>query len=90
MLIADSLQNGRISPRTSSQQSVQSAHSDKASKASVSPRPNHAGENEADPTSPQQTNAVSHAAKVARMQAPALQGFAGGVPEKIDEGDEPD
>jgi len=38
----------------------------------------------------QQTNAVNHAAKIARMEAPASQGFAGGVPEKIDEGDEPD
>lgn len=29
--------NGRVSPRTSSQHSVKSAHSDKASKASASP-----------------------------------------------------
>lgn len=66
----------------------------------MSPRPTHTGETDTDPTSPavkaemraslQQTNAVNHAAKIARMEAPASQGFAGGVPEKIDEGDEPD
>jgi hypothetical protein len=43
-------------------------------------------------SSPQQQNAVSHAAKVARMEVPAdaAQGLAGGVPPKIEEGIEPD
>lgn len=105
-------QNGRVSPRTSSQQSVQSvqsAHSDKASRASAGDTsPQHANVRlpnsdeigqptiastvqTADPKmSAQQAQNDSHAAKVARMEVQARQGFAGGIPPKIDEDVEPD
>ena len=36
--------------------------------------------------SPQSMNADSHSAKMNRMEAPAEQGFAGGIPPKIEEG----
>ncbi|EON65167.1 hypothetical protein W97_04404 [Coniosporium apollinis CBS 100218] len=102
-------QNGRVSPRTSSQQSVQSAHSDKASKASAGdtspqhanvrlPNSNEIGQSTMPSTvqttdpklSAQQAQNDSHAAKVARMEVQASQGFAGGIPPKIDEDVEPD
>ncbi|ORY12027.1 white collar-1 transcript variant 2 [Clohesyomyces aquaticus] len=98
-------QNGRVSPRASSQHSQQS---DKSRKSS-SPRHNQhilPNNNVGDPSgqpsmssttapgtglqSPQQTNNVSHAAKVARMEGAASQGYGGGIPPKIDEGVEPD
>ncbi|KAF2466705.1 white collar [Lindgomyces ingoldianus] len=96
-------QNGRVSPRASSQHSQQS---DK-SKTSASPRHNQsilpntlsdtAVQSTIPPTSahaekrsPQQSNTDSHAAKVARMEVAASQGYGGGIPPKIDEGVEPD
>ncbi|KAF2500535.1 blue light regulator 1 [Lophium mytilinum] len=94
-------QNGRVSPRTSSQHSQKS---DSASKAAGAPRlskpllPNLPAQSAAsDPstkptatTLAQQASAESHAAKVARMEIGASDGFSGGVPAKIDEGHEPD
>ncbi|TKA73729.1 hypothetical protein B0A49_03176 [Cryomyces minteri] len=80
--------NGRASPRTSSQQSAQSAASDKAS---ISPSLGAPNINAAPPIkedeqkpSPKQQNADSHAAKVARMEV------EGGIPPKIEEDVEPD
>jgi small neutral amino acid transporter SnatA (MarC family) len=43
----------------------------------------------AEMASPQQANSDRHAAKVARMEASASQGYGGGIPEKIEEGVEP-
>ncbi|KAF1982040.1 hypothetical protein K402DRAFT_397929 [Aulographum hederae CBS 113979] len=89
-------QNGRVSPRTSSQQSV---HSDKASRASASPKHNLATEVSASSTpkastkggpGAQEAQSISHAAKVARMEAIPIPGFSGGVPPKIDEVVEPE
>jgi len=80
-------QNGRVSPRTPSGQSVHSAAtSDRASKASASPK--HSLEADSTPNA-QQANAVSHAAKVARMEQKPEPGFTGGIPAKIDEDVEP-
>jgi hypothetical protein len=91
------VQNGRVSPRHSSQKS----QSDQ-SKHSVSPRhnqailPNVLIENGAKAGSslpqrtPQQVGQDSHAAKVARMEASASQGYTGGIPTKIDEDVEPE
>ncbi|KAF2813964.1 uncharacterized protein BDZ99DRAFT_459710, partial [Mytilinidion resinicola] len=91
-------QNGRVSPRTSSQKS------DSASKAAGAPRPSKpippnlpghsaALDSSTRPTaitSAQQASADSHAAKVARMEVGASDGLSGGVPAKIDEDHEPD
>jgi hypothetical protein len=86
-----------VSPRHSSQKS----QSDQ-SKHSISPRHNQAilpnvfNENgtQADPSfplrTPQQVGQDSHAAKIARMEASASQGYTGGIPAKIDEGVEPE
>ncbi|KAF2870996.1 PAS domain-containing protein [Massariosphaeria phaeospora] len=93
-------QNGRVSPRNSSQHS----QSDR-SRRSASPRhsqnslsnaiPENGDESSIDPMlahagrrTPQQVNSDSHAAKVARMEGPS-EGF-GGIPPKIEEDIEPD
>ncbi|KAF2760706.1 hypothetical protein EJ05DRAFT_473331 [Pseudovirgaria hyperparasitica] len=84
-------QNGRVSPRTSSQHSA-SAQSDKGSKGSktsASPRGHIIGKPDSQ-TSPKQVSADNHNAKVARMEVAASQGLSGGVPPKIDEGVEPE
>ena len=98
-------QNGRVSPRASSQHSTQSEKSRKG----ASPRqnqpilPNKISETGAQSSipstlaagiaagkrSPSQQNSDSHAAKVARMEVAASQGLSGGIPPKIDEGIEP-
>jgi hypothetical protein len=39
--------------------------------------------------SPQTQNVDSHNAKTARMEAGPAEGFGGGIPSKIEEGDEP-
>jgi hypothetical protein len=39
---------------------------------------------------PGQASVDSHVSKVARMEATAPQGYGGGIPTRIDEGDEPD
>ena len=97
------VQNGRVSPRTSSQHSQQS---DK-SKKSASPRhtqtilPNTIAETGQQSSIPSamappdvktahQMSSDAHAAKVARMEVAASQGYGGGIPPKIDEGIEPD
>jgi PAS domain S-box-containing protein len=90
------LQNGRVSPRNS-QPSVKtkSCPSDKASKTSDSPT-SPTGANDIPPISPAEKRAsaheasmLSHAAKVARMEAPAHKGRSSGVPHSIEEADEP-
>ncbi|KAL6721046.1 hypothetical protein ACLMJK_000146 [Lecanora helva] len=87
-------ENGRVTPRTSSQKS------DKESGKSASPaRTNSYGsvpgvDQTLDPRvghgnqqrSPQGLNADSHNAKTARMEATASQGYGGGIPAKIEEG----
>src|SRR4051812_3856370 len=95
-------QNGRVSPRTPSQQSVHSAHSEKGSKASASPlhnqtilpQHNAVGGPSSIPSTLEKkdsnSNADSHAAKVARMEVAASQGLSGGIPPKIEEVAEPD
>lgn len=93
-------QNGRVSPRNSqasqsdkSKKSVSPHHNqtilpntgpETAAHAATSSTPPH-GEKR----SSQQLNNDSHAAKIARMEAIASQGFSGGIPAKIDEGIEP-
>ncbi|EMF08685.1 uncharacterized protein SEPMUDRAFT_151664 [Sphaerulina musiva SO2202] len=92
--------NGRVSPRTPSQHSVQSAQSDKASKASASPRHNltktepspsdgaHAAH--ADGTSRESPNKTTHRPQQGPEGFAATMEGAVGVPGKIDEGIEPD
>lgn len=75
--------HGRVSPRTSSQQSVQS---DKASRASVSPRNSII---KIETGLPGQGDATDDAARHAVSGHPAMEGAAG-VPESIEEGIEPD
>ncbi|KAF2084495.1 hypothetical protein K490DRAFT_48836 [Saccharata proteae CBS 121410] len=81
--------------RWAKQQSVQSGTSDKASKASASPRTKPVSlKNNGEPGSssiPSTTEQVSggpnsHAAKVARMEPAMSQGLGGSIPPKIDEG----
>ncbi|KAF2716199.1 hypothetical protein K431DRAFT_323971 [Polychaeton citri CBS 116435] len=88
--------NGRVSPRTSSQQSVQSAHSDKASKASASPRHQPKAESPigqngstSNAATPINNPASPKAIKPTEGHAAHMEG-ASGVPDKIDEGIEPD
>lgn len=85
--LATLLQNGRVSPRTSN-------HSDKQSGSPARPTAIAAVEcrvlpnalPSADSRSPQDVNADSHAAKMARMEAAASRGYGGGIPAKIEEG----
>lgn len=80
-----------MSPRTSS------LPSDKQSSSPAQSVIHAPNEQRAPPTpapsqerkSPQRVNAESHAAKTARMEATASQGFGGGIPPKIEEGIEP-
>ena len=93
--IADGvMQNGRVTPRTSSQQSdkgsaspvrTNSLNSISALEQQTTKAPPLAQERQ----SPQSINAGSHNAKMARMEAPATQGHGGGIPPKIEEGIEP-
>lgn len=80
-------QNGRVSPRTSSQSEKQSSSpvhptilAAKEARVASSPVTSLGRQ------SPQSLNADSHAAKMARMEAAASQGFGGGIPAKIEEG----
>ncbi|MCJ1477056.1 blue light receptor [Lambiella insularis] len=81
-------QNGRASPRTTSSQ-----HSDyqSASPTTTSPILPSESQNGFSPEkrSPQAQNTDSHNAKTSRMEAVATHGYAGGIPSKIEEGDEP-
>lgn len=87
-------QNGRVSPRASSQQSDK--HS-AASQSTSSPRqssPLTTSMMVNDSTfpekrSPQAVNADSHNAKTARMEAASSHGYGGGIPAKIEEDEEP-
>lgn len=88
-------QNGRVSPRASSQQSDR--HS-AASQSTSSPRQSsplttnmiiNESTFQTEKRSPQAVNAESHNAKTARMEAASSQGYGGGIPAKIEEGEEP-
>ncbi|KAI9725087.1 MAG: hypothetical protein M1812_000363 [Candelaria pacifica] len=88
-------QNGRVSPRTSSQQSdgklsASPVHSSPVGgdifNSNGNPPPSTM---QPDRVSPQIANADSHAAKTARMEAIASHGYGGGIPAKIEEGIEP-
>lgn len=93
-------QNGRVSPRTTSQHSVHSAGSDKASKTSASPLAHSqtVGENDSGTLPAKQTSGTSdmNPAKVPKTDAAASQGLGPGavgasIPPKIDEAvEEPD
>ncbi|KAI9822445.1 MAG: blue light receptor [Pycnora praestabilis] len=86
-------QNGRVSPRTSSQQSdgKSPAHSSPLSADILNNENNQASSSVplVDKKSSRGTNAESHVAKTSRMEAGASQGFGGGIPAKIEEGEEP-
>lgn len=94
------MQNGRVSPRTTSQHSVHSAGSDKASKTSASPLAHSqtVGENDSGTLPAKQTSGTSdmNPAKVPKTDAAASQGLGPGavgasIPPKIDEAvEEPD
>jgi hypothetical protein len=88
-----------VSPRNSSQTSV----SEKGKKSISSPRhtlpilPNVSSDAKSQSSAPlaaggkrvpTQFNADSHAAKLARMEAPAPRGYGGGIPPRIDEATE--
>ena len=87
-------QNGRVTPRTSSQKSDKESASPARSNSLNSTTGADQG---ADPKSvpmqqqrsPQGMKADSHNAKMARMEAIASQGYGGGIPAKIEEGIEP-
>lgn len=84
-------QNGRVSPRTSSQQS------DKQSESPVLPHPvTTNGQRGSTNTmsnpervSPQSSHVDPHNAKSTRVETVASQGFGSGIPAKIEEGIEP-
>jgi PAS domain S-box-containing protein len=80
------LQNGRVSPRTSSQHST----SDKGSKASASPRHSMAAGGKITETSEQALNHDKKAANAVRADIASQAMHTSGVPPKIDEGIEPD
>lgn len=97
VVVIDIQQNGRVTPRTSSQksdkESASPAHS--TSLNSVTGIDNGTNTGVVDnsmsvtsqrPRSSQTLNADSHNAKMARMEAGASQGFSGGIPAKIEEG----
>lgn len=84
------MQNGRVTPRTSSQHSDKSASPrHPTSLTAMSALEQHAPNNtppQEKKQSPQTVNTNSHINKVARMEATASEGFGGGIPPKIDEG----
>ena len=80
----ETIQNGRVSPRTNS-------HSDKNSNSPLSMSPadtKYQGGKDL-LKSPKKTNLDSHNFKTARMEAMSSPGFAGGIPAKIEEVAEP-
>ncbi|KAL1642732.1 hypothetical protein SLS58_005236 [Diplodia intermedia] len=91
-------QNGRVSPRTTSQHSVHSAGSDKASKTSASPLAHSQTVNNTDGGITEHTSGMSNGNpnKVAKTDSAASQGLGpagagANIPPKIDEAaDEPD
>ena len=89
-------QNGRVTPRTSSQKSdKESASPARSASLNTITAADQGGGGEPklaslqEKRSPQTLNAESHNAKMARMEAMASQGFGGGIPAKIEEGIEP-
>lgn len=87
----DAQQNGRLSPRTSSQPSDKQCESPVQTVVLVATDqrgPSNSLSNQGK-RSPQGLNVESHNAKAARMEATASQGFGGGIPPKIEEGIEP-
>ena len=88
-------QNGRVSPRASSQQSDKhsAASQSTSSPRQCSPLASNMMINDStfppEKRSPQAVNADSHHAKTARMEAASSQGYGGGIPAKIEEGEEP-
>ncbi len=92
-LLTRSLQNGRVTPRTSSQHSGKSASPVRVnsldSLASLGQQATNHSPVTQGKRSPQRLNADSHQAKMTRMEAPANKGFGGGIPPKIEEGVEP-
>ncbi|KAK4691393.1 hypothetical protein P7C71_g5597, partial [Lecanoromycetidae sp. Uapishka_2] len=90
-------ENGRVTPRTSSQKSDKESTSPAHSTSLTSVTGLDGGANTGavessmsvpsqQQRSPQTLNADSHNAKLARMEASASQGFGGGIPAKIEEG----
>ena len=80
------LQNGRVSPRTPSVKSdkqLESPANTPLQERKVSSSPS------LEKRSPTTMNIDSHNAKTARMEAAAFQGYSGGIPAKIEEGEEP-
>lgn len=82
-------ENGRVSPRTSSQnsgdkQSTSPAHTTKMGGGDQ--RPGAGSMAPPEKKSAQDIQANSHQAKTARMEAAASVGFGGGIPPKIEEG----
>lgn len=87
-------ENGRVTPRTSSQKSDKDSASPAGTNTlnlvtAVDQMPDNKSVPAPDQRSPQALNADSHNAKMARMEASASQGFGGGIPPKIEEGIEP-
>ncbi|KAF6235629.1 hypothetical protein HO173_006312 [Letharia columbiana] len=87
-------ENGRVTPRTSSQKSDKDSASPAGTNSlnlltAVEQMPDNKSVPAPDQRSPQALNADSHNAKMARMEASASQGFGGGIPPKIEEGIEP-
>lgn len=87
-------ENGRVTPRTSSQKSDKDSASPAGTNTLnlvtvVEQMPDNKSVPAPDQRSPQALNADSHNAKMARMEASASQGFGGGIPPKIEEGIEP-
>ena len=68
--------------RTTSQESITKIAHPQQSRNGMSNSPNQGQEMR----SPQGAMADSHAAKTSRMEAPAIQGYGGGIPPKIEEG----
>ena len=88
-------QNGRVSPRASSQQSDKhsAASQSTSSPRQSSPLATNMIINDSpfprEKRSPQAVNTNSHIAKTTRMEAASSQGYGGGIPAKIEEGEEP-
>lgn len=87
-------ENGRVTPRTSSQKSEKDSASPARTDShnpitTVEQMPDSNSVHMQDQKSPQALNADSHNAKLARMEACASQGFGGGIPAKIEERVEP-
>ncbi|KAL8996477.1 MAG: hypothetical protein Q9169_004027 [Polycauliona sp. 2 TL-2023] len=84
-------ENGRVSPRTSTQnsgerQSTSPAHPTTFGSGQQHPGPKAMPSLETNPGHAVNVNVNSHQAKTARMEAIASLGFAGGIPPKIEEG----